>query len=84
MAFSRPQSIKDGLRVKLEDAKTKARNHAKDKMGTIDKEWKLFHQDWITEAKQGKYDSLIKKVTQDHKNAVALALARRDKLHGQD
>ncbi len=84
MAFSRQQTIKDGLKVKIRRAKAKAKNHAKDKMGTIDKEWKLKHQDWITEAKQGVYASLVQKVTNDEKNRVASVMGRRDKIRGKD
>ncbi len=47
LAFSRAKSIKDGLRIQLRRNKTKAINHAKGKMGTIDKEWKLQHQPLI-------------------------------------
>ncbi len=84
MAFSRQQTIDDGLRIKIRRAKAKSKNHAKDKMGTIDKEWKLLHQDWITEAKQGKYDSLVKRITNDEKNRVALVMGRRDKIRGKE
>ncbi len=83
MTFSRQNTIKYGLEIKLRRAKTKAKNHAKGKMGTIDKDWKLQHGDWINEAKLGKYDSLIKKITQDEKNRVALAMQRRAKLIGK-
>ncbi len=84
MAFSRQKSIKYGLEIKLRRAKTKAKAHASGKMGQIDKEWKLQHMDWITEAKNGKYDSLTKRITNDEKNRVALVTQRRDKLHGQN
>ncbi len=83
-AFSRQETIALGLKVKLRRAKIKARAHAKGKLGTIDKEWKLLHQDWITEAKNGRYDSLIKKITNDEKNRIAMAMSRREKLRGKD
>ncbi len=83
MAFSRQNTIKDGLRIKLRRAKIKAKSHANDKMGTIDKEWKLQHQDWITEAKTGKYDSLVKKITEQEKNRLAIVMQRRLKRVGK-
>ncbi len=84
MAFSRQKQIEVGLKIKLRRAKNKAKAHVNGKMGTIDKDWKLKHQDWITEAKTGKYDSLIKKITQDEKNRVALVMQRREKLVGKN
>ncbi len=77
MVFSRQQTISDGLAVKLRRAKTKSRS----KNPTAD--WKLLHTDWIIEAKQGKYDSLTKRITQDEKNRVALVMQRRAKLVGK-
>ncbi len=83
MGFSWQEQIDRGLQIKLRRAKQKAINHSKGKMGTIDKEWKLQHGDWINEAEQGKFTSLVKKITQDEKNRLALVMQRREKLHGQ-
>ncbi len=66
--------------IKLRRARTKAKKHANGKMGTLDKSWKLQHEDWIKEAKAGKYDSLTKRITQDEKNRLILAMQRREKL----
>ncbi len=83
MPFSWAKQIEDALQIKIRRAKQKAKRHSKGDMGQLDIEWKMQHQDWVTEAKTGKYDSLIKKITQDEKNRVSLALGRRAKLVGK-
>ncbi len=70
------KQIKRGLSIKIRNAKLKSKNPSTD--------WKLMHQDWINSAKTNDYTMLIKTITQQEKNRVALAMQRREKLRGQN
>ncbi len=75
MPFSWDAQIKRALEIKIRRAKTMAKNPNDD--------FKLKHGDWIVEAKANRYDSLIKRITQDEKNRLAIAMQRRAKLVGK-
>ncbi len=67
--------IKRGLETKIRNAKLKARGGVKKS-----KDFALQHPDWVRDAQKKDYTQLVKIITQQEKDRVALAMQRREKI----
>lgn len=80
MSFSWTDAIKEGLEMKIDYEKRKVRALVKPS-GRHDKEYKDKHPVWFREASQGKYDTLIKELTEENNKRMKMLNDRRTKKH---
>ncbi len=76
MAYSHVQFKENAIIVKIRRAKTMAN-------AGNNPDFKLQHPDWVRDAQNKNYTSLIKKVTDDTKKRQEIYIRRRLKLVGQ-
>ena len=76
MTFSWTQAKADAIKIKIRRNKTLAR--------TQNPDFKLKHPDESRDANTGNYTKLIIRVKKETETVQALALTRREKLHGQN
>ncbi len=80
MAFSRKKSLEDAILLKVERAKTMARNPVFSDGTKSD--CAIAHPSEVREAGSKNYTNLVKRVTEEVKKYQATAQARRTKTHG--